>query len=134
MYLVYAPVIRPFFWLRHQTCPHRILTDVLPLLCVAFPVPQPMMKPAGLKGSGSGMGFGKPVLPEAQPAFDGELQITRSAKQVEMVWHEQIIADQPSCGYVFPDLVQSAVDGSLRQPSFTAGGADGEKNPVRAAE
>ena len=83
-----------------------------------------MMKPAGLKGSCSRTDFRQPVFPETEPAFDRELQITRSAEQMKVVGHKQIITYEPCCGLFFPDLVQGGVDGSLCQPAFPLAGAN----------
>ena len=51
-----------------------------------------------------------------------------------MIRHQKIIAHQPRRRRVFPDVVQGALDGSLRQPAFAFLGANGEKDPVRSAE
>jgi len=134
MNLIHAPAIRPILQPRHQSGSHRILANILPLLRVTFAVAQPMMKSAGLKFPCIGRCFRQPVFPETHPAFEGEFQIVRRAEQMQMIRHQQIIAHEPCRRRAFPDVVQGALHGSLRQPAFTFIGANGEKNPVRSAE
>ena len=82
MNLMHATKIRPILWTLNQFITHRILADVLPLLCVTFAIAQAMMKTTGLKFSGVGKRFCQPVLPKSNPTLDGEFQITRRAEQM----------------------------------------------------
>ena len=68
------------------------------------------------------------------PTLDGEFQIARCAKQMQMIGHEQVIADEPCGRRVFPDVVQSALHGCLCQPALTFLRANSEKNPVWSAD
>ncbi len=134
MNLMHASKIRPILRTRHQSSPHGILADVLPFVRVTFTVTQAVMKTTGLKFPRIGQHFRQPVFPETHPAFDGEFQIARGAKQMQMIRHQQIIAHEPSRGRVLPDVRQSPLNRSLRQPAFTFLGANGEENPVRPVE
>jgi len=129
---MHAPAVRPILHPLHQPGAHRILLHVLPLLRIAFSIAHPMMKPACLKRPGVRMRFGKSVFPKTDPTLDRELQITRRAEEMQVVGHEQIITHEPSGGGVFPDMMQRALHGRLREPSFALVGADGEENPVRS--
>jgi hypothetical protein len=92
-----------------------------------------MMKPT-LKRSDIRMFFGKLILPEGDPLLDGELQIARRTKPMEMIGHEQIIAHHPRSCLVLPDFVKRALDGRLRQPWLAFLCANGKKNPIRSTE
>ena len=131
---IHAPAIRPIPGTRYQSGPNRICADVLPLLGVAFAIAQAVMKATGLKCSRGGKCFRQPVFPETQPSLNGEIQITRRTEQMQMVGHQEKIAHQPGGGRVFPDFVQGALHGRLRQPARAFLGADGEKDPGGTAE
>ncbi len=134
MNFMHAPEVRPILRAFHQFGPHRILADVLPLLRITFPIAQKMMKAAGLKSSRVRMQFGEAVFPETHPTLDGEFQITRCAEQMQVIGHEQVIADEPCGCRAFPDVVQSALHGCLCQPALTFLRANSKKNPIRSAE
>src|SRR5687767_8802016 len=98
---MHTPEIRPIVCTRDQSGPHRIFPDVLPLLRVALAIAHSMMKPARLKSVGrrccAALIFktlGGAVFPKRNPAFDGEFQIARSAEEMQVIGHEQIIADE----------------------------------------
>ena len=91
------------------------------------------MKSTRLKCPGVGMHLRESVFPETDPAFDGEFQIVRSAEQMQMIGHQEIIADKPGPCSVLPDFVEHALNRSLRQPTFTLLGAYSEENPIRPA-
>jgi len=110
MNLMHTSKVRPILRLLHQTLSHRILADVLPLLRVTLAITHTMMKAAVLKSSGVRMRFGEAVLPEPNPTFDGEFQIARRAKQMQMIRHQQVIAHQPGRGRVLPDAMKRALD------------------------
>ena len=131
---MHASEVRPVLRAFHQFGPHRILADILPLLRVTFPITQTMMKTACLKSSRVRMRFGEAVLPETHPTLDGEFQIARCAEQMQVIGHEQVIADEPCGCRVFPDVVLSALHGCLCQPALTFLRANSKKNPVRSAE
>ena len=112
----------------------RVFPDVLPFLGVAFSISQSVMKAAGLKCTRIRMAFRETVFPKSHPLFDGKFEIMRSAEEVDMVGHQQVIAYEPSGGGVFPDIMQRALDGRLREPRFAFFRADVEENPVWSAE
>ena len=93
-----------------------------------------MMKSARLKCSSAWMHFGKPIFPETNPTFDSELQIVRRAEQMQVIRHQQIIADEPCSRRVLPDLVKRALNRSPRQPLTTFCSTDREKDPIRSAK
>ena len=124
---------RPILRRLHQTLPHGILADVLPLLRATPAVTQTMMKAAGLKSSGVRMRFGEAVHRETRPALNGEFQIARRAEQMQMIRHQQAIAHQPGGGRVPPEVMERALNGCLGGPAFAFLRADGEENPIRSA-
>jgi hypothetical protein len=162
--LMHASKVRPILRAFDQSSPERILANVLPLLRVALAVAHAMMKSARLKfpylagrtcwsvrGRAAALPYqmgvgrrcraaqtfhllGEAIFPEAHPAFDGELQITRRAEEMQMIGHKEIIADEPRGGGVFPNLVQRALNRSLRQPAPALLRANGQENPIRSAE
>ena len=95
---MHAPLIKPFFWFSCQAGSHRIFTDILPFLRIAFSATQTMMETGALKSSSLVAGFRKLALPKRHPVFDSKLQVIRRAKQMQMVRHQKIIADQPGSG------------------------------------
>ena len=131
---MHATARRPILRMLHLFLAHWIFADILPLLRVIFAIAQPVMKTAGLKFSCIWKRFRQPVFPKANPPLDGEFQIAWRAEQMQMIRHQEIVAHQPRCRRVFPDVVQGALHRSLRQPTLALLGADGEKNPVRSAE
>ena len=124
----------PFFGRGREAGAHGVFTDVLPFLGVALAAAEAVVQAAALEGAGVGMGFGKAVFPKGDPFFDGEFQVVGRAEEVEVVGHEHVVADEPRGGGVFPNLMQGALDGGLREPAFALVGADGEEDPVGAAE
>jgi hypothetical protein len=91
------------------------------------------METSTLKFTRVRMLFRKSIFPESHPALNGEFEIARRAKQMEVIRHKQIVADQPGrCG-VLPYAMQRASDGGLRQPTFALVSANSKKNPIWAA-
>jgi len=124
----------PFFRALRQTLPHRVLAGVLPLVRVAFLVPQSMMKTAGWKRSQGHSFLGELILPKTDPAFDGKFQIFRCAEQVQMAGHQDVVADQPSGRAIFPYLMQRLVDLGLSKPRRPLFGADCQEDPIWPAK
>jgi hypothetical protein len=125
--------IRPLVRLLHQRGTHWIFPNINPLLGVALAIPQAMMETAVLELAGVGTRLGEPVFSESDPAFDGEPQVLRRAEEMLVIGNQQVIADEPYGGRVFPDAVQDTLHGVLRQPALPPERADGEENPVRSA-
>src|ERR1700722_3377668 len=131
---MHSSLIRPVFRFCHQSGAHGIFADILPFLRITFSIAEPMMKSAALKGSGVGTSFGKLIFPKRNPTFGCEMQIARRTKKMQMIRHQQIIADQPSRRAVKPEIVQSVLDGNLPEPRRTIFGANSQKNPIRSAK
>jgi hypothetical protein len=127
-----ATEVGPVFGFVNELMADGVFSDVLPFLRVVFTVAQAVMKTAALECAAIKMLLRETVFPESHPAFDGEFQIARSAEEVEMIGHEEVIAHKPRGGGVFPDFVKRALNRSLRQPAFAFFSADGEEDPVRA--
>ena len=134
MYLMHPAPERPVFRTRNQTFSDGVLPRVLPLLSIILIVPQPMVKAAGLKPATLQMRLGKKVFPKCHPPFNSELQFARRAEQMQMIRHKDIIAHQPGCGLIFPNLMQRPLHTRLRQPRRPLFSADGKENPIRAAQ
>lgn len=77
--------------------------------------------------------LGRLIFPTGDPTFDGEPQVVRRAEEMQVIGNQQVIADEPHGGRVFPDAVQDTLHGVLRQPALPPERADGEENPVRSA-
>jgi len=54
---MHPPLIKPFFWFSCQAGSHRIFTDILPFLRIAFSAAQTMMESGALKSSSLVAGF-----------------------------------------------------------------------------
>jgi hypothetical protein len=53
---------------------------------------------------------------------------------MQVVGHQQIVAHQPCCGGVCPDVMKLALGGRLGEPALAFGGANGKKHPVGTAQ
>ncbi len=131
---MHASEIRPLLRTFHQSCAHGILNDILPFLRIIFAGTQPVMKPSRLKPSCVGTCFCEAIFPKAHPSFDGKFQISRRAEEMQMVWHQQVISDEPGGGGVEPDAMQRVLNETLCQPAFTIFRANGEENPIRSVK
>ena len=131
---MHAPEVRPILRPLRQLVPHRVLAHVLPLLRVTLAIAQPMMKPATLKRADIRVPLRESIFPKGNPSFDFEPEIMWRAKQVQMVWHEEVVAHQPRLRRVFPYVVQRTLNGRLCQPSLSVLRANREEHPVRTAQ
>ncbi|HEU5396517.1 MAG TPA: hypothetical protein VFV81_05065 [Verrucomicrobiae bacterium] len=134
MKIMDAAGIGPVFRRSHQAGAHGILANVSPLLRIALAVSQPMVKSTRLKCPGVRMYFGETIFPKAHPAFDSESQIPWGAEQMQVVGHQEIIADEPRGRSLLPNLMERSLNRRLSEPSAAFVGADGEKNPIRAGK
>src|ERR1017187_3319174 len=96
---VQLTLIGPIFNLRHQPMPHRVLTDIGPLVFVAVAPPQLSLPetflPHGLLGrarpSTRGMRF-----PKTYPLFKSDrLDAGGRTKQMKMIRHHDVSANRP---------------------------------------
>ena len=91
---MHAPLVRPVLDARDQALADWILLHVKPLLALA--VAQAMMPAARLKlPTGVPMLPAKLTFPVGDPGLDGELQVARRAEAMQVIRHQEIIADQP---------------------------------------
>ncbi len=104
--LVHPTLEWPVIALRHKAAPDGILPDVMPLLRVVRCIPDAMVPAARLKPP-----FRKAVLPAqfpfpvGDPRLDIETQVVRRAEAMQVIRHQQVIADQPGSGFP-PGLVK----------------------------
>jgi hypothetical protein len=122
------PVLNAF----DQSFANGIFPHINPFLRVILIIAQPMMPAARLKFPfWLGERPREPFLfqrefafPIGNPCFNREMQISWRAKQMQMVRHQQIIANEPSrC--LRPNLVKKLMCSFIRQPRFTLFGIDG---------
>ncbi len=125
MDFMHAALVRPSFQLGRQSRAHRILLNIKPFLVVILLIPQPVMKAAALKCARIGTSFCQTILPETNPTLDGEFQIIRSAKQMQVIGHQQVITDEPGGGRVFPNVMESALHRCLGEPALAPFRANG---------
>lgn len=128
---------RPIFNPLNQSLPNWISLNIKPLLGIILTITQPVMPSTRLKfpfchsvrwGERPREPFmfqRKFPLPVGNPRFDGEMQISRRAKQMQMIRHQQIIAHQPS-GRLRPRLTQKSVRRFVCQPRLPFVGVDGQ--------
>jgi hypothetical protein len=125
-----APKVRPLLRRLHQPKPYRILPHIPPFLRITFSIAQSMMKPAGLECPSRSIFFRKSVLPKSHPLLDRKFEIARRTKQMQMIRHQQIITHQPRSRRMFPDAVQGALHGCLRQPPVAFLSTNRKENPI----
>ena len=108
-----------------------VFNHILPFVVVAFAsaelgVPEIRLPDGGVLAIGPvarGVGF-----PEGDPARQGHRRVlARGAKQVQVVRHEHIAANEPGIGGG-PGLAECAVNGVAGEDAFFVFRADGEKN------
>ncbi|MDB6065845.1 MAG: hypothetical protein JWR26_2053 [Pedosphaera sp.] len=75
----------------------------------------------------------KLAFPKSYPILDRNRQIAWRAKKVNMIRHQQIIADKPSIRGL-PSFTQMLVGIGLRKPGLTVPGANIEKDNGRASQ
>src|SRR5262245_31561401 len=76
----------------------------------------------------------EPTFPELDPLVYAEMQITRSTKQVDVIRHDEVIADQPGGCFCAPDVRQGVLDGGVRHPRYCILGIDRYEENVRLAQ
>ena len=124
----------PFFNLLCQAFSNRIFLNVKPFPRIILVFPQAVMPAARLKHPF--LVFMPPMeipFPKSDPLFNGECQLTRRAKKVQMVGHQQIIPDQPGSRRK-PCLSQKLMRRSICQPRRALFCRDGEENDVWPAK
>lgn len=88
-------LVRPILRLRNKLFPHRILPYVGQLLLVLNAVTHPMMKRTSLpRPRLIQMPAAELAFPELNPLVNPELQILRRAQEMQVIRHQQIIADE----------------------------------------
>ena len=73
------------------------------------------------------------LFPVRNPLFDAEVEIVRSAKTVQMIWHQEIISNQPGGG-VQPHLAKQPIGKVIGKPRNSPFCGNGEKYEVRSAK
>ncbi len=127
---MHAAKVRPLLRAFDQSCPNRVESNVVPFFRIRFTASQSMMESSGLKRTGRGTPLRKTVLPKGDPSFQRDLQIPWGAKKMEMIRHQQVVADQPCCCIELPDFVECLLNRRIRQPRFTLMCGDREKDPI----
>lgn len=123
----------PFLNLFHQIFTERILLNISPLGRIILTFAQPMMPSTRLEiPLFAAMPPPEISFPKSNPLFNGERQILRRAKHMEVIRHQQIISDQPGrCRQ--PSFVKLPVRRFVCQPRHTVFGRDCQQNNVVAA-
>jgi hypothetical protein len=125
---------RPVLNLFHQLFANWIFLNINPFGRIMLTFPQTMMPAAWLKTP-----VYAPVpppecpFPKSDPLLNRERQIARCAKRTEMVWHQQIITDQPRRCFQ-PCPVQKFVGGFVGQPRQAILGGHGQQDKIRPAQ
>jgi hypothetical protein len=122
--------IRPLFWFLDQAFSDRVLPNIAPLFGIALIAPQPMMENTRLKTTLLTLDPPKSVFPKASPLLNSKRQIVCRAEKVQMVRHQNVVADQPRCGFVLPDFMQCSLHARLCQPRESLFGAYCQQNPI----
>ncbi|MDB6035103.1 MAG: hypothetical protein JWM16_5441 [Verrucomicrobiales bacterium] len=102
--------------------------NIKPLLPVTLSIAHPMMHCLRLPyPMGISMSFCKLTLPKLDPVLRRKAQITRSGEQVQVIWHQNVIPDQPGlrCG---PHLAKQKMRLLACQPSNAVFCTNGHKN------
>jgi len=132
--LVHVAFERPIFHASDQFCAHRIFLNINPFCRTALFCPQTVMPSARLKiPIVTAMPPAEIPFPVSDPLFNREGQIPRRAKCVQMIRHQQIIADQPR-GCRQPGLVEKVVGGRVCQPGNPVFRCDRQQNKIGAAQ
>ena len=96
---IHSSLKQPFIGLFYQAGANGIFTDVSPFLVIIFAASQTRVPEIPLPLAGFGqMKTAQFAFPKQYPSWQGYGQISRRTKQVEVVWHQQIIADEPGVG------------------------------------
>lgn len=70
---------------------------------------------------------GELAFPVGYPFVEGEGEVARRAEKVEMVGHENVVADEPGVGSA-PDFGEGGVGFRCGEPGGGSCGADGEED------
>jgi len=76
----------------------------------------------------------KLAFPERYPRIDSKPKFPRSAEQMKVVWHEQVITCQPSGSRFSPDVNQRSLHLRLTHPGNAILGIDRKEEYVRLTE
>ena len=123
-----APV-RPTVWRGDEGFSDGILADVFEFVAVvarrteAVVEEAPLPEPIALFE----MFAGKLAFPVGDPFFEGESEVARGAEEVEVVGHEEVIADEPSVSGA-PDFGEGGVSFGGCKPGSGTRSADGEED------
>src|SRR2546421_2753812 len=112
-------LIGPIISVRYEPLPHRILPNVIPFFSVALlpsqaPIPFVFL-PFPLLAVRPDR---KPALPILDPGIERESGVMRRAEEVNVVWHEQVISDQPRLR-IAPRRLNKFMHPWLRDPRLT---------------
>ena len=77
--------------------------------------------------------FSEFPFPITNPSFNVEMQIPRCTEAMQMVRHQEIIADQPGRRFL-PNLMNQFMHCRIGQPWFPILGVDVEENKVTATD
>ena len=124
----------PIFHAPDQFCAHRIFLNINPFCRIALFCPQTVMPSARLKiPIVAAMPPTEITFPVSDPLFNREGQIPRRAKCVQMIRHQQIVANQPR-GCRQPGLVEKVVGGRVCQPWNPVFRCNRQQNEIGAAQ
>jgi hypothetical protein len=138
----YAAFERPVFNPLNQSFAERIFLNINPFFRIIFTITQTMMPAARLKfpcrrwGESPRRPFvfqTELTFPVGNPSFNCKMQIPWRTKQMQMIRHQQIIANQPSRRFR-PSLAKKLMCHFIRQPRFALFCVDSQQNNVGLAK
>jgi hypothetical protein len=124
-------LIRPILRPRRQTSANRIFLHISPFLRITLLPSQTRVPEVALPFTRLGkMEATELSLPMRYPRLKCEVGITRSAKEMKVIRHEQIITNQPGVRSA-PDILQSILHVGRSQPRLSVFCAYGQVNDGR---
>src|SRR5262249_7783659 len=133
--VVDAALVQPLIGFDDELFAERVLTDVSQLVLILDAGAEAMMEGVTLPAPWLlHMPATEPTFPKLDPLVYAEMQITRSTKEVNVIRHEEVIADQPGGCFCAPDLRQGVLDGDVRHPRHCILGIDRYEENVRLAQ
>lgn len=124
-------LIWPFVRTRHQSFPQWIFPHVIQLLFVFLAVAHSMMERLSLPGPRLvRVTAAELALPKLNPLINAKMQITRRAKEMQMIRHEQIIASEPRARILPPELCKRVLHDGTGHPWHSVFGVDRDKENI----
>ncbi|GEM_PF-2101203 len=118
----------PFVGIFNQAVPNGVIPNIQPFLRIVFTVTQSVMEficlPLPVNACGA---FGELTFPVSHPAVERKINILWGDETVQMIWHQNLIGDQPFVR-LQPDFAQQIVRFITSEPWFSISRAGVEQN------